>query len=77
MPVSDLFAQAHKNPADSHVTVRYLPDHPETAAIEGERMFPYLAVVGLGMVVAGLICGSVGARKRMREPYWASSLTGW
>jgi len=77
MPVSDSYAYAHRNPATSHVTVRYLPDHPETAVIEGERMFPHLAVVGPVLVVAGMVCGGVGVRKRMREPYWASSLTGW
>ena len=77
MPVSDSYANAHQSPATSRVTVRYLSDHPETAVIEGERMFPYLVVVGPVLVVAGLICGGVGVRKRRREPYWASSLTGW
>ncbi|MDB6119201.1 MAG: hypothetical protein JWO08_2982, partial [Verrucomicrobiaceae bacterium] len=60
MHVSDTYAADHENPATSHVTVRYLPDHPETAVIEGERTFPYQAVVGPVLVVAGLLCGGMG-----------------
>ena len=69
--VSAEYLKTHDESETSRVMVRYLPEAPTIAVVEGERPFVVTNVVAGGLLCGGLVLAGFSAWKFLKTPFWA------